>query len=807
MTTTYEPNVVLSTKEFDVVGTRPIRPDGADKVTGRANYGADFNTAGLLYGSILRSPHAHARIKSIDTSKAEALPGVRAVVTSNDLPKTTTGIVDLGEDSVDVKYLRDNILASKKALYKGHAVVGVAAVSHHIAQEALDLIEVDYEVLPSVLTAPDGMKDDAPILIDDLRTEELGEQTDKVSNLANHFQHVKGDIERGFEEADLIVEREFNNSTVHQGYIEPHAAAALWNSDGRLLIWCSTQGAFTVRDTVSQLLDIPVSQVRVTPMEIGGGFGGKIPVYVEPVAALLSKKTGHTVKIVMSRQEVFEGSGPNPGSYIRVKIGVTNDGKMTAAQAYLAYEAGGYPGAPVDAGAMCVLAAYDLPNAMVDGYDVVVNKPKSAPYRAPGAPNAAFATEQVVDELAEKLGIDPLKLRLMNASKEGTRRPDGPVFPRIGCVEVLEAMADHPHYNSPLEGANRGRGVAVGFWFNVGFESSVNLAVNADGTVSLVEGSTDIGGTRASVAMQAAEVLGIPAEDIRPSVVDTDSVGYTAVTGGSRTAYATGWAAHDAALDVKRQMIERAAKIWEIEPEDLELERGVFLYKGNAEDLTIKYGLDAATRIGFGAPFPNVDEETAQAVLGKSLRDSERPLGMTFKDVAGQLGDTGGPVVGRASVDAGGVGAGGGSFAGAIVDVEVDPDTGKVTILRFTSVQDAGKAVHPSYVEGQMQGGSVQGIGWALNEEYFMNDEGRMDNSTLLDYRMPTSLDMPMIDTVIVEVPSSTHPFGVRGVGEANIVPPTPAIANAIHAALGVRMDRLPMNPPAVMEAIWSKSS
>ena len=658
-TTEYERNVVLSTKEYDVVGTRPVRHDGADKVTGRALYGADFAAAGLLHGKILRSPHAHAHIMSIDTSRAEALPGVQAVVTAADFPATPDG-------DTATKYLRDNVLANEKALYRGHAVAGVAATSPHVAEEALALIDVQYEVLPAVLTAPEGMAAGAPLLHDDLKTSELGQQTDRLSNLAEHFQHVKGDVENGFAEADVIVEREFNTETVHQGYIEPHNASALWNEDGRLHVWCSTQGAFAARDTIAQVLDLPVSQVRVVPMEIGGGFGGKINVYGEPVAALLSKKTGHPVKIVMSRQEVFEGSGPTPGSYVRVKMGATREGKITAAEAYLAFEAGAYPGSPVGAGAQCVFAAYDLPNAVVDGFDVVVNKPKTAAYRAPGAPNAAFAAEQVVDELAREIGIDLIEFRLMNAAKEGTRRADGPVFPRIGCVEVLEAMRDHPHYSAPLEGPNRGRGVSVGYWFNVGFKSACSISVNADGTISMVEGSTDIGGTRASVAMQAAEVLGIAAEDVRPSVGDTDSVGYTDVTGGSRVAYATGWAAHEAAQDVKAQMIERAAVIWDVDPDSVELVEGMFQSKTDPE------------------------------------------LNMSFADLAGQLADTGGAISGRGNVDAGGMGPGGGSFAGNIVDVEIDPETGKVTILRFTAVQDAGKAVHPSYVEGQMQGAACR---------------------------------------------------------------------------------------------------
>ena len=416
----YESNVVLATQKYNVVGTRPIRLDGADKVTGRALYGADFTAAGLLHGAILRSPHAHARIKRIDTSRAEALEGVRAVVTAIDLPHSGDKTIDLGEGETRLSYIRGNILASGKVLYKGHAVAGVAAASAHVAEQAAALIQVEYEVLPPVLTAPDAMRDGAPILHDNLTTKEFGKQTGRVSNVADHFQFKLGEIDSGFAEADVVVEREFHTATVHQGYIEPHNATALWNNDGRILIWCSTQGSFVVRDATACVLDVPVSQVRVTPMEIGGGFGGKIPIYIEPVAALLSKKTGHPVKIVMSRKDVFEATGPTPGSYIKVKIGAKKDGQITAAQAYLAYEAGAYPGAMVGPGAMCVFAAYDIANVTVDGFDVVVNKPSTAAYRAPGATNAAFASETVVDEICEKLKIDPLEFRIRNGAKEET---------------------------------------------------------------------------------------------------------------------------------------------------------------------------------------------------------------------------------------------------------------------------------------------------------------------------------------------------------------------------------------------------
>ena len=751
-----------ATAGYKVIGTRPLRPDGADKVTGRAIYGGDVRMTGMLHGKMLRSPHAHARIKRIDTSKAEALPGVKAVMTANDLPVPEDRMAAAGEVAVNLKYLAGNVMARNKALYKGHAVAAVAATNIHIAEEALGLIEVEYEILPPVMTVLDAMKDDAPVLHDDLKMMEFGQQTDKIGNIANHFQFKLGEPEAGFKEADVIIEREFNTATVHQGYIEPHNATVLWGEDGHVNVWTSTQGQFVVQKQTSEVLGIPVSDVTVTPCEIGGGFGGKIPVYLEPVAAILSKKSGRPVKMIMSRIEEFDATGPTPGSNMRVKIGAKNDGKVVAAEAVLKFEAGAYPGSPVTAGAMCIFAPYAFPNMQVDGYDVVLNKPKTAAYRAPGATNAAFASETVMDELAEKLGLDPLELRQINGTKEGERQVTGVAFPRIGYMETVHAALEHEHYATPLTGPNRGRGVASGFWFNVGFQSSVVINVNSDGTVNLIEGSTDIGGTRASIAMQAAEALEIPYADVKPHVVNTDSIGYTDVTGGSRTTFATGYAAHDAALNVIAQMKGRCAGRWNsdeapVTADDVDYAGGTFVNKKNAEQT------------------------------------------MTFKEVAATLARTGGPLTGSATVQPRGVG---GAFATHVVDVEVDPDTGKVKILRYTATQDVGTAIHPSYVEGQIQGGAAQGIGWALNEEFVYNDAGNMVNASFLDYRMPTSLDLPMIDTVLIEVPNPGHPYGVRGVGEVPIVPPPAALANAIYRAIGKRMTDLPMSPSAVLNKI-----
>ncbi len=762
----YQPNAVLSTKEFNVVGTRPERHDALEKVTGSAKYGADVHRPGMLYGRVLRSPHAHARIKSIDASKALALPGVKAVVTGADFPRLSTRLIDVGEGALSNRaFMSENCIARDKVLYKGHALAAVAATSQDIADQALDLIEVDYEALPPVLDGRDAMKPGAPILHERLTTkggpgaagtlsdDEQGEPT----NVAAHYEYAIGDLEKGFAEADLVVEEETHTKAVHQGYIEPHSATAEWLPNGEITIWCSSQGQFQIREQSALVLDVPVSKIKVIQMEIGGGFGGKLGVYLEPLAALLSKKSGVPVKMTMTRAEVFEATGPTSGTHVKVKMGVTNDGLITAAEAILVYEAGAYPGSPLSPGCQCILAPYNIPNGRIEGFDVVINAPKVQAYRAPGAPSAELAAEVVVDEICKKLDMDPIEFRRINGAKEGTRRVTGPLFPRIGFMEVLQAASDHDHYNTPLEGPNRGRGVAVGFWSNGTGPASAMASVNPDGTISLMEGSPDIGGTRTVAAMHVAEVLGIPSSDVKPQVGDTDSVGYTSSTGGSSVAFKTGWACYEAAQDVKRQLIRRAAMLWEVDEDDVEYKDANLYHK------------------------------------------SDTALSISLKEMASQLNSTGGPVVGSCSLNPRGAG---GAFAAHIVDVEVDPDTGKVTILRYTAVQDAGKAIHPTYVEGQIQGGVAQGVGWALNEAYYFTGDGHMMNPTYLDYRMPTSLDLPMIDTVIVEVPNEGHPYGARGVGEVPIVPPLAAMANAIYAATGHRVNELPMSPDKVLAAV-----
>ena len=757
-------DTMFAEREFSVVGKRPIRHDGVDKVTGAARYGADIHFANQLHGKVLRSPHAHARIKSIDTSRAEAHPEVKAVITSKDLVTEGDKLVEFGEATpIATKYLSNNVLAEDKVLYKGHPVAAVAATSPHVAEECLDLIDVEYEVLPAVTNAEDAIKDGAPILHEHIIASEVlgAEAGDKATNIANHIQHKLGDLERGFAEADVVLEREYRTQTVHQGYIEPQSASASWSRNGQVTVWTCSQGHFGQRDALSTILGVPVSEIKVVPMEIGGGFGGKHRVYLEPLAAVLSKKTGVPVKLSMSRADVLQATGPTSGGYTRVKIGVTKEGRITAAEAYFLFEAGGYPGSPMGGCAASMFSQYDIDNVLVDGYDVLDNKPATDAYRAPGAPNGTLAVECVIDELSEQLGIDPVELRLLNAAKEGTRRVTGVVNPPIGAIEVMEAIKNHPQYSTPLE-KNQGRGIGVGFWGNGAGPACVVANVLPDGRVGLTEGAIDIGGTRTTAAQQFAEALEIPAEDVHPQVGDTETIGYTTGAGGSSVTHKLGWAAYEAAQDVKRQLIDRAATMWETSAEEIEYHRGVFQHKADPE------------------------------------------LRTTFKDLAEQLNSLGGPVVGRANVTSGGAG---GSVAAAIVDLEVDEETGKIDVLRGALIQDAGTAIHPGYVEGQMQGGFVQGAGWALNEEYTMGETGDMLNTSFLDYRMPIALDMPMVDAVVIEKFNPEHPFGVRGVGEACLVPVMAAFANAVYDAVGVRMRELPMKPVAITEALAAKGA
>ena len=743
---------------FKWVGTRPVRPDGVPKVTGAAKFGADYYLPGMLYGMVLRSPHAHARIRAIDTSCAEALPGVKAVITGADLPDHPFEFVGPERLAVNFWHVTRNVMAREKALYEGHAVAAVAAISASIANRALALIDVDYEVLPHVIDVEEAMAEDAPLLFEDMITRGVDPAPNRPSNVAKKVGFEIGDLDAGFAEADEIIEKHFKTAPIHQAYIEPQACLANWEGGGKAEIWSSSQGHFAVRNLTAKLTGMTIGDIKVNPAEIGGGFGGKTLVYLEPVALTLSKKSGHPVRMNMSREEVFKGTGPTSGASMTVKIGVKRGGAITAAEAILKYQAGAFPGSPVMNGCMCAFAPYDIANQRTVGFDVVSNRPKAAAYRAPGAPISAFAVESTLDIVAKSIGMDPLEFRLKNAAAIGTRMVYGPKLAHGGYIETVQALLDHPGYKAPL-GPNQGRGAASGYWFNGAGDSGANVAVNADGTVTIATGSPDIGGSRASMAIMAAETLGIDYGLIQSNVVDTETVPYCHVTGGSRVTYATGLAVIGACRKVIDDMRARAALIWDVDVDAIVWEDG--------------HAKPASSNVGDFEP-------------------------LSFKEIASKFSATGGPIGATGTVNAGGQAPG---FSTQFCDVEVDPETGRVMILRFVAAQDAGRAIHPSYVEGQIQGGVVQGIGWALNEEYIYDGDGRMSNPGFLDYRVPVASDVPMIEPIIVEVPNPNHPYGVKGVGEVSICPPMAAIANAVADAIGRRMQELPMSPPKILEA------
>ncbi|MBF9032670.1 molybdopterin-dependent oxidoreductase [Rhodobacterales bacterium HKCCE2091] len=741
------------------VGDRPVRPDGVPKVTGAACYGGDYAPPGMIWGKVLRAPHAHARILRIDTARAAALPGVKAVVTGADFPDFPDAYHGIERLQKNLHHDVRNVMAKEKVYFHGQPVAAVAASDEATAKAALALVEVEYEILPHVITIDEAIADDAPLVHETMITRNVTPTPTKPSNITRRYAASLGDADAGFAEADEVVELSFASVPVHQGYIEPHACVAEHAADGTAHLWVSSQGHFQMRDLTAVLSGMSNGDIRVTPAEIGGGFGGKTKVYLEPVAMILSRKSGLPVKMTMTRDEVFRATGPASDSKIRVKIGAKRDGTLTAAEIELYYNSGAFPGAPFINGVLCAFAHYAIPNQRGVAYDVVSNRAMTAAYRAPGSTQSCFAVEAVLDVLSKKLGLDPIDLRLKNAIRVGDAQIGDRTMSHEGFAEILTALKSHPGYTRPL-GPNQGRGVAAGFWHNMSGHSGATCMVSSDGTVTVASSSPDIGGSRASMAMMAADTFGIPYADVRSEIHDTASVPFGDVTGGSRVTFATGKAIVGACDTVITQLKERAAQIWGVDAEGIEWKDGAAhpssTNVGGFEPLTLKELAANAQATGghFGASY------------GKTMSGHAPGLSAMF------------------------------------CDVEVDPETGAVKVLDFVSCQDAGRAIHPSYVEGQMQGAVAQGIGWALNEGYVYGPDGKLQNAGWLDYRMPVASDLPMIGTVIVEVPNPHHPFGVKGVAEASMVSAVAAVGNAVSNAAGRRMTTLPMNPETVLAAL-----
>jgi len=742
--------------DLKVVGTNPVKHDGLDKVLGRAKFGADAYLPGMLYGKILRSPHAHAIIKSIDTSKAEALPGVKAVITSADFPEIPqgTGWGDMSR----------NTIAREKALFDGHPVAAVAATSEQVAKRACKLIEVEYEVLPHVIDVEEAMAEGAPILHDYMRTKGDENAPDVPTNVCEKMVSKLGDVAVGFEAADCVVEHEFDSKPMHQGYIEPQGCIADYSEDGLVEVWTCTQAPFVYRDRLSAVLKIDAAKINVQQSELGGGFGGKTGFYAEPLAIILSKKASAPVKMTLTRAEVFRGTGPVSGTKSRIKMGCTKDGKITAAEADLYFQTGPYTGSMYFNAPNAMFTRYELENVYIEAYEVVSNRPKVNSFRAPCVPQIVFGVEGIIDEMAKKIGMDPIDFRLKNAAKEGHTTIYGDTWGPVGFIETLEAAKETDHYKTPVKDGE-GRGISCGFWFNRGGETSSTMTLAPDGSVTSATGTADVAGSRISIAMMAAEELGISVDKVRVRMADTNSLGFNRVTAGSRTTFSVGMVVVDNARKCITELCRRAANIWGVAEEEVVYEDG-----------QVK---PASSNVGDFEPM-SVGEITSKTTM------------------------TNGAIVSSSSMNVTGAGPG---FGVNIVDVKVDEGTGRVDVLRWTVVQDAGKAIHPVQVEGQLQGAAIQGMGWALNEEYIYTDEGKLDNPGFLDYRMPVASDAPMVDCKIVEIPNPKHPFGLRGVGEVPVVPTMAAVGNAITDAIGIRPTSLPMSPPKLLKLIEERDA
>jgi CO/xanthine dehydrogenase Mo-binding subunit len=751
--------------EYRAVGKRVPRIDAAGKVTGKTVYADDMRLPRMLHAKLLHSPHAHARIKSIDTRKARSHPGVEAVITSAELP----------DYKKNPSNRRSQIFPDDEVLFFGQPILAVLASDPHVAEDALDLIEVEYEVLPAVVDPIEAMKPGSPLVrapVHDVdRTEEAGHVTVEgeqketegaPSNIASETAFKRGDVEAGFAEADVVLERTWRSAMVHQSYIEPHSTIADYDVSGELSVWTSTQAPFYIRDELSQALGIPENKIRVTATEVGGGFGGKI-FLTELMVAALSIAVKRPVKHIMSRKEDMIAATPAPFAQVELKTGMKKDGTLTAIQARLVYDSGAFPGAPVLPGCLLIGGYYRCENLDIIGYEVLTNKVNVGALRAPGAHNATHAIESHMDMMAKELGLDPIEVRLKNAVDEGDLMANGQPYPRIGLKRCLEALAESDLWKRREEiraAPNRGVGIAVGGWMGGLQPASAVACLNSDGTIDITVGSADITGVNTTFQQIAAEVLNVPLEMVNVTTGDTRTAPYAGMSAGSKTTYTVGKAVMLAAEDAKRQMFEIASGRLEATPDEMECVDGVVRVIGDPEKSMTFARLGKITT-NFGAPFPSI--------VGRGSMT-------TRKSAPG--------------------------FSAQAAEVEVDPDTGEITLLGYAIVQDAGFAINPLSVEGQMQGGASQGIGIALSEEMQYDADGRLLNGDLLDYRLMTTRDLPPIEAIIVEVPSEEGPFGARIVGEPSIVAGAAAVANAVEDAIGVRVTEAPITPERVLRAL-----
>jgi len=743
-----------------IVGQRVPRIDAGERVTGRATYPADIARPGMLVGLVKRSPHAHAIIRSIDASKARALKGVRAIVTADDFPEIAPGtIIPFGETGADLWVSAVIAIARGKVLWVGQPVAAVAAVDEHVAQEAIDLVEIDYEVLPAVASIEAATANGAPILHPEHKPKGFEAGASIPPNAGNRTLIERGDVERALEEAAATASISTTIDTGHQGYIEPHACVAEADPQGNVTVWASTQGAHQAEMQTAGIVGLLQSKMTVVPAEIGGGFGGKITTHLESLAVRLAQLSGRPVKMVMSRAEVLAGgSGPPAAARIDVSVGADANGRLKAISGRYLVDTGGIPGTATTLLMQASAACYQTETLRLEGMDIVTSKPRTEAYRGPGGIQAAFAMEQAMDELAIALGMDAVAFRQRNAAVTGSLMPAGTPFPSIGLTSILQTVAAHDCWRDPLPKGRhpRGRGLALGYWRGTSMTSAAQLMLMGDGRATVTMGTVDLSGTRTTMAQVAAEELGLALEDVHVAMGNTKTSAYSDAAAGSRVGRTMAAAVVEACRDALGQLWPRAAQRLQVAEDDVSYEHGTF--RAGGASITLRDLMRQTLTEG--------------AIIGRGV-STKLPFGVE-------------------------VGA-------HVVDVEVDPETGQVTVLRYTAFQDVGRALNPAAVEGQMQGSVVQGLGWALTEAIDYDEAGRVRNASLLDFRLPTALDVPPIDCVIIETPVPGVPYGLRGVGEVPIVPVAGAVANAIRRAIGVRVTSMPMTPERVLAAIKRK--
>lgn len=749
--------------ELHVVGKPLARVDAHGKVTGKTVYAADFALPGMLWGKVLRSTEPHARIVRIDPSRALRLPGVRAVIT--------------GEDTPNVRYggaLKDEtVFAGDKVLYAGQPVAAVAATTPEAALAALKAIDVVYDPLPAVFDVQAALAPGAPLVHEAWQTYTAMPILYRDGNICNRARIIAGDVERGFAEADRIFEHRFTTRMVHQGYTEPRAAVAAWDAGGRVTVWSNTQLPFDVQNTLAEILQLPPSGIRVVVAAIGGGFGGKLRVGVEHFAALLARKTGRPVKVITTSEEELTAAYPRQGTVIELKTGVTRDGRITAKQGRIVFDTGAFAGSGpgVASVATLILAGpYRIPNLFLEGYAVYTNKTNCGSFRAPSGPQANFAMESQTDMIADALGVDPLEFRLKNIVREGDEGPTGQVLSGVGLEECLLRVANAIGWKDRRPGPWRGKGIACGWWTTTGGSSGVYVKINPDGTVALNTGAAEIGtGALTGAAQVLAEELAVELSDITLVSADTYSTPFDFGAQGSRTAFSVGNACRAAAADLKRQLFALASRQLEVSPEACELRGKRVVAAGKSLSLADLARLSQQSGGGliahgtFIAPPTPFDTKRVEAHVYPAFHSP--------------------------------------SFHAHGVELSVDPELGEITLHRYVVAQDVGFALNPTYVAGQIEGGVAQGLGQALSEE-IVYENGRVLNPNLTDYKMPTTLDVPRIESILVQHPSAVGPYGAKGVGEPPNIEPPAAVANAVATATGVRITSLPITAEKIALAL-----